>query len=110
MIDNRVVRDEVTTVRTVVTVGHVDGKALGEGFGWFIKIRCRGRSHLETRDRGKYGKCVICRHAFADDDQIHMVFNVVRNGKTVGNRLCCGACAERHASLRSQFPAVSDAS
>lgn len=94
---NKVVRDEVAAVRTVVTIGPVDGDPLGT-FGWFISIRCRGNDRLETRDRGKYGTCVICRRKLADDEQIHMVGNVVRNGKTVGNRLCCSPCAEQHAT------------
>jgi hypothetical protein len=95
-ITGKVVRDEVTTVRQVVTVGPVDGDPLGT-FGWFIGIRCRQRD--QTKERGRYGTCVICRRRFADDDPIHMVFNVARNGKTVGNRLCCSACAEQHATF-----------
>ena len=101
---DRIVRDEVTKVRTVVTVGPVDGDALGT-FGWFIGIRSHGKgSAYEVKDRGRYGACVICRRKFADLDQIHMVFNVVRNGKTVGNRLCCGACAEGHATFHRTQP------
>lgn len=106
-----VVRDEVTRSRTVVTVGHVDGDALGT-FGWFIGVRCsRGGGRYEARDRSRYGTCVICRRSFDDDEQIHMVFDVVRNGKTVGNRLCCDPCAERHATIRTRTrPEVPDAS
>lgn len=99
---NKVVRDEVTAVRTVVTIGPVDGDPLGT-FGWFIGVRCHHsgpdrRQALEARDRSKFGTCVICRRKLADDEQIHMVFNVVRNSKTVGNRLCCSPCAEQHAT------------
>jgi len=93
---DKVVRDEVTTVRTVVTVGPVDGDPLGT-FGWFIGIRCRNRD--QTKERAVYGTCIICRRSFADDEQIHMVFNVVRNSKTVGNRLCCATCAGEHATF-----------
>lgn len=99
---SKAIRDEVATVRTVTSIGPVDGDPLGEGFGWFIGIRCRGGRRDETQDRRKYGTCVICRRAFADDDQIHMVGNVVRNGKTVGNRLCCSPCADQHATFHSR--------
>jgi len=94
----RVVRDETQTVRIVVSVGPVDGDALGT-FGWFIAIRIRGRRDLEDTDRRRYGHCVICRRPLTDDEQIHMVFSVVRNAKTVGNRLCCAACAATHATF-----------
>lgn len=76
------VRDEVVKTRVVVTIGPVDRRSLGDGFGWFIKVRSRGGK--EARDRGVYGTCIICRHKFDDDDPIHMVGNVVRNGKHVG--------------------------
>lgn len=92
----KVVRDEVTRSRTVVSVGPVDRNALGT-FGWFISIRCR--SGDQTKERRRWGTCVICRRAFLDDDPIHMVFDVVRNGKTVGNRLCCAGCAEQHGTI-----------
>lgn len=97
-----VVRDEIVTTRVVVTVGPVDRDALGEGFGWFIRIRSRGRESAEARERGKYGTCIICRRKFDDDDPIHMVFTVVRNGKTVGNRLCCSSCAAEHGTFHSR--------
>jgi hypothetical protein len=94
-----VVRDVVTTVRTVTSVGHVDGDALGT-FGWFIGVRCRNRdATYQAKDRARYGKCVICRTPFADDDPVHMVFAVMRNSKMVGNRLGCAACAEKHATF-----------
>lgn len=96
-----VVRDEVVRTRTVVSVGPVDQRALGT-FGWFIGVRCRTNQALEARDRGRYGTCVICRRKLADDEQIHMVFNVVRNSKTVGNRLCCSPCAETHGTFNSK--------
>lgn len=92
----QVVRDEVTTVRTVVTVGPVDADPLGT-YGWFIGVRNRQRD--PAKDRRRFGKCIICRHEFADNDQVHMVFGVGRNGKTVGNRLCCTPCAEKHATF-----------
>lgn len=100
---DKVVRDEITRVRTVVTVGPVDGDPLGT-FGWFIGVRHR----TETRDRGRYGTCVICRRKFADEDQIHMVGNVTRNGRTVGNRFCCSSCAEVHATFHRKPPALAD--
>ncbi len=100
-----VVRDEVTTVRTVVSVGHVDGDALGT-LGWFLGVRNRHHDPaLDARDRRKYGTCVICHRALTDDEQIHMVFGVVRNGKTAGNRLCCGTCAEKHATIHTRSQA-----
>lgn len=98
-----VVRDEVTRSRTVVTVGPVDGDALGT-FGWFISIRNRHRD--DAKDRRRFGTCVICRRKLDDDEQIHLVGDVVRNGKTVGNRLCCDPCAEKHATFRSGRPRV----
>jgi hypothetical protein len=91
---NKVVRDEVTKVRTVVTIGPVDGSVFGT-FGWFIGVRNR------TGDRTKYGTCVICRRRFADDEPVHMVGNVTRNSKVIGNRLCCSPCAEVHATMRT---------
>jgi hypothetical protein len=95
-----VVRDEVFTTRVVVTVGPVDRTPLGEGFGWFMRVRNRGRDYTyRERDRRKYGTCVICRRPFRDEDQIHMAFNVVRNGEVVGNRLCCASCAATHGTL-----------
>jgi hypothetical protein len=97
----KVVRDEVTSVRTVVTIGPVDGRELGT-FGWFIGIRNRHRD--PAKDRTKYGTCVICRSKFADDDPIHLVFNVARNGRTIGNRLCCTPCAEQHATFQRAAP------
>lgn len=93
-----VVRDEVTTVRTVVAIGPVDGSALGT-FGWFIGVRNRGRD--DAKDRRKFGTCVICRHGLGDDEQVHMVFGVTRNSKTVGNRLCCSPCAVVHATMHT---------
>ena len=97
-----VVRDEIVTTRVVDTVGPVDRVPLGEGFGWFIRIRSRGRQAAERRERSKYGTCVICRSEFSDDDRVHMVFSVVRNGKTVGNRLCCSSCAATHGTFHSR--------
>lgn len=96
-LNSKVIRDEVTTVRTVTSIGPVDGDPLGT-FGWFIGVRRRGHPEKEPRDRSRYGTCVICRRKFDDDDQIHMVFNVARNGRTIGNRLCCSSCAEQHAT------------
>jgi len=96
-----VVRDEVATVRTVTSIGPVDGDPFG-AFGWFIGVRCRGGRRDEAKDRRKYGTCVICRRAFADDDQIHMVGDVTRNGRTVGNRLCCSPCGGQHATFHSR--------
>lgn len=93
-----VVRDEVTKTRTVVTIGPVDGRPFGE-FGWFIGVRCRNRADREAADRRRYGSCIICRCKFDDADQIHMVGEVARNGRTVGNRLCCSPCAEQHATF-----------
>jgi hypothetical protein len=80
----------------VVTVGPVDGDPLGT-FGWFIGVRCRHRN--QTKERSRFGACVICRRSFADHDRIHMVLAVTRNGETVGNRLCCAPCAEQHATF-----------
>lgn len=94
----KVIRDELTTVRTVVTIGPVDGQPL-KTFGWFVGVRKCGNPKREARDLRKYGTCIICRRAFADDDPIHMVFSVVRNGKTIGNRLCCAPCAKQHATF-----------
>jgi hypothetical protein len=91
-----IVRDEYVTTRVVVSVGPVDGRSLGT-FGWFIGVRRRDKAK-EVADRRRFGACVICRHGFSDDDLIHMVFSVVRNGKTIGNRLCCPSCAEQHAT------------
>ena len=99
-----VVRDDVTAVRTVVTIGPVRREALGT-FGWFIGVRNRG-GRDQAGDRRRFGTCIICRRQLADDEQIHMVFNVVRNGKTVGNRLCCTPCAEQH--TRPDVPAVDE--
>jgi hypothetical protein len=96
---SKVVRDELTTVRTVVAIGPVDGSALGT-FGWFLGVRNRRRE--DTKDRRKYGTCIICRRGLTDDEQIHMVFNVTRNSKTVGNRLCCSPCAEVHATIHTK--------
>lgn len=94
----KIVRDEVTKVRTVVAVGPVDGSALGT-LGWFLRVRNRGRD--DAKDRRKYGTCVICRRGMEDDETVHMVFNVTRNSKAVGNRLCCSSCAEVHATIRT---------
>lgn len=105
MNESLTVRDEVVRSRVVVTVGPVDRGSLG-AFGWFIKVRCRHRPDREARDRSKYGTCVICRRKLDDDELIHMVFNVVRNGKTVGNRLCCSACAEKHGTFNSRTKAA----
>ncbi len=91
----KVVRDEVRTVRTVTSIGPVDGDPLGT-FGWFIGVRCRNRD--QSKERGRYGTCVICRRKLTDDEQIHMVFNVVRSGKRVGFRLCCAPCGQEHAT------------
>lgn len=103
----KVVRDEVTTVRTVTSIGPVDGDPLGT-FGWFITVRHRGRPGIEARDRRRYGTCAICRHTFTDDDQIHMVFNVTRNNRRVGNRLCCSSCAAQHATHHHRPAATKD--
>ena len=98
MIEQKVVRDEVTRTRVVVTVGAVDRSPL-MAFGRFIGVR--NRTGDPAKDRSRYGACVICRRKLVDDEQIHMVFNVVRNGRTVGNRLCCSACAETHGTHSS---------
>lgn len=96
-----VVRDEVVKTRVVVSVGPVDRDAFGT-FGWFLGIRNRNNDpRLDTRDRGRYGTCVICRQKFGDGDEVHMVGNVVRNGKPVGNRFCCRPCADTHGTFRS---------
>jgi len=95
--NDRVILDEVTTVRTVVTIGPIYDKPLGT-FGWFVGVRSRYGRRPETRDRQKYGTCIICRRNFDDDTQIHIVFSVKRNGTTIGNRLCCGFCAEQYAT------------
>lgn len=98
----KVIRDVVATVRTVTTIGPVDGRALGT-YGWFSGIRRRGRTdEWAAKDRRRYGTCIICRRKFDDTDPIYMVFGVARNGKTIGNRLCCTACAGEHATLRVQ--------
>ena len=93
----KVIRDEVRPVRIVVTIGPVVGVSDGT-FGWFLDVRARVRER--AKDRETYGTCIICRRPFDDDDPIHMVFNVVRNGRPVGNRLSCTACAEVHATHR----------
>ena len=99
---SRVVRDDTYTARVKVSVGPVDGDPLGT-YGWFIGVRARGRhpdfaERAGQRDYARYGRCVICRSPFGDDDQVHMVFSVVRNGKTIGNRLCCPGCAGKFAT------------
>lgn len=94
----KVIRDEVVTVRMVFSIGPVDGDPLGS-FGWFIGVRGTHRDERSrAKDRKRFGTCVICRNNFGDDDPIHMVFSVVRNGKTIGNRLCCSPCAAQHAT------------
>lgn len=97
--DQRIVRDETRSVRTVTSVGPVDGSPLGT-FGWFMGVRGRGGRDT-TADRKRYERCAICRAPFGDDDPVHMVFNVQRNGKTVGNRLACGGCASKYETHRS---------
>lgn len=97
-----VVRDEVVRTRVVVTVGPVDRDPLGT-FGWFIGVRCRhAPAAREARDRGRYGTCAICRRKLDDDEQVHMVFDVVRNSRTVGNRLCCAPCVEKHGTFNTR--------
>ncbi len=94
-----VVRDDVVETRVVITVGPVDVNPLGS-FGWFLGVRNRRKDQaIEARDRSRYGICVICRRKLVDDEQIHMVFNVQRNDKVVGNRLCCSPCAEKHGTF-----------
>lgn len=94
-LNRKVIRDEVVTVRTVTSIGPVYGDPLGT-FGWFIGVRCRGRD--QAKDRSRFGACVICRRSLDDDDQIHMVFSVIRYCDTIGNRLCCSPCPEQHAT------------